>query len=569
MILQKLLSSIGFVPDKQSIKMVDKTLDNIKGKLMAVAALAAPAILFKSGFDRLQEVAKTADGFAKTARQIDITAESLQELNYAAGLSGATQEQVVAAIDGTNKAVREARTGNVEMARSFMLAGLSVGKLSKMKPEERFEAIGLALRNVKDEGKRAVLTAKLLGGDGKKFASFFMAGAEGIAKMKQEARDLNLIIPEGMTVQAEAFNDSLDRIKKQVAAVTDRLLMGLIPALQPLLDDLTKWIKEDAKDANGFFQQLTIDLHELIKAVHGGLKDIREFSKEMGGLGNVMGTFAAIVGSFVAGAALIKMVRAVSLLTMANLKLAASTVAAAAPYVLLGLMIAAIVFTLQDLYTWMEGGESYFGDAFGPANQENLRKVQDGLMAVAAVIVLLAVSFATLPIMIVLLIAMLIALVLYWDEVKATMIEFADVAGAELKNLGNDIWRWLSGGFKKFGAWVEGFWDGLVEGLAEKFRKVVEPAMAAYDKVSGLASSASDKISGLFGGGRGAATDALAATARTQNGAPRQDVTIGTIQVDASAAMTPDELQQATTDGVNDAMLREAQRGFAPRATGT
>lgn len=568
-VLKRFVALVQFQPDKQSVAAVDSVLDGLKGKLMAVAAVAAPAALAVAMTNQLKAATALADGYAKQARQIGVTTEVLQEYTYAAGLSGVKREELIKGIDRSSVAVREAVTGNKELAKTYRQIGLNVRDLAKLSPEKRFEAIGLALAKVTDPAKRAALQTKLLGEEGRKMASLFAGGASAIQAMRDEANEMGLVIPDATAQRAEAFNDSLDRLKMIAGALRDQFLLGLLPAIQPVLNDLTSWSKGDAKLTTERLKEIGRQVSEMIKTFHGGLKDIRAFTEAMGGTSRALTLFGVIIGSILAAKYLLNMHKGVRLLTMANLKLVASTVAAALPYLALAAVIAFVVFAIEDLYHWLEGGESVMGDVFGAPTQDMIRAMQAGLLGLLAVIGVIAIAIGSIPIMIAVLLALVAALIIYWDEVSATLSEFVDVAGAEIGNLGRSIWEGITGAFDRAMTWVEEMWDSFIARLQGKLMDILGPALAAFDSVSGLAGDVGGTIRGLFSdGSSGPAVDAAGAAARTSNGAPRQELQIGTVQIDASSALTPEELQAATSAGISDAMLREAQRGFAPRAAG-
>lgn len=566
MILQKFATLLSFEPDEKSVASANAALDGIKGKLLGLAAVAAPGLVLKGFWDTLTAAAQVADQNIKTARTLNITTEAYQELAHAAGLSGVSVGELEGALGGLDAMLIKVRKGDVELAKAFRQTGLRARELRKLKPDEQFERIVGALSKVDDRAKRLRLSTQLLGGSGAKFASMIEGGAAGLAAARQEAQDMGLIISKEDSERAEAFNDSLDRLGKIAKALKQQLTLGLLPALQPILNDLTAWRSADAKATRDSLQQVIISIRELIKSGHEALKTVREVTQAFGGMGRALAFLGVIAGSFLAAQYLLRLGQGAKLLTIANLKLAASTMAAAAPYVLLAGLIAFVVLALEDLYTWIEGGESVIGDTFGPATSKMIKDMQQALFGVLAVVAVLAIAFASLPLAIVALLALVAALVLQWDEVGAAFEAFFDSAIMGFKALGGLIELYVTQAWDSAIGWMRETWTDLLAWMSGKLRALLGPALQIVGKL-GVELPGQEALERFLAGGSTPESDAIAGAARTIAGAPQVTQQVS-VQVDARG-LDEAAAARAVSSGVTDAMLRDTQSRFATRATGT
>lgn len=569
-ILQKFVTLLAFEPDKQSVAAADKVIGGIRNKLLALAAVGTPAAIAAGFVKTLQDSANAADAVAKGARAIGITTAAYQELGYAAGLSGLSQQELNTALVKNAAKVAEAKKGNKELAGLYRSLGLNVSSLSKLKPDEQFAKIGDALGKVEDAGKRTGIALKLFEEAGPKFASLFAGGAAGIEAMRAEARDLGLIIPEDLTLRAEVFNDSLSRIKQIASGVATLFVLRLLPAIQPVLDELTTWSKQEAKGngTSGALSEISISLVQMFRAMRDGVVSAREFSAAFGGASNVLKMLAAVVLSFVAANYLLKLGGAVQLLTVANLKWAASTLAAALPLLVLGAAIAAVVFGLQDFVTYLEGGDSELEQWIGPNSPELLADLQRGMLGVLGVLGLVAVLIGSIPIAILVVIGLVALLALYWEEVSATLVEFWDTLLAELGNFAQEMKIAIVDTWDEIISAIGAAWDELIDYLAERLRPIAEMALSIAERVGGAVGATQLASRFASGGASSVAADLTAGAVQQYLSAQPAQTNNISVQVDARG-MDEGAAARAVSSGVQDAQLREARRAFAPRATGT
>lgn len=569
MIIQRLVSLMQLKVDPKTKKETDAALANVKGKLAAIAAVAAPAVLLRAGTEQLKQATATADAAAKGARSVGLTTEAYQELGHAAALSGVQQEQLNAAITRNTAAVQKAARGDKGLAAIYRRAGVNVRTLAKLKPDEQFERIADAIAKVDDPAKRSALSVELFGESGGKLASLLAGGAKGIQDLRKEARDLGLVIPDDQAQAAERFNDQLDRLSGIVAGVKRAFLLSLLPALEPLLVDLVKWRKEDAADINADIKGLSRSMSDFILSVRGGLRDMREMVKLLGGFGNTVKLLGIILGAFIAARYLIQFANGAKLLTAANLRLAASTVAAAAPYVLLAAALAGILLLVLDFVEYTQGGkDSLFEEIFGPATPELLADIKLGMIGVLGILGVIALLIGSVPVAIAAIIGLVAALALSWDDV-------VDALSDALLEMWRDFSSWfkeLKTNFLRFaddvGATLDAWWTDLIRGFLKEFNSVFSKVQAAAARV-GVELDNPFKAAEALLGSRGDAA-ALDAEGRVINAMMQRPQQNNTFDVTVNAdGLNQQQAAAAVRDGMEAAMLRKANRAFVAGPGGT
>ena len=189
---------------QRSLGALKKSLFNIKALIgAAFGALAVRAI---SRF--VTKAVDAADAIAKTSRAIGITSDKLQELRFAADISGISMATLDSAMLGFSKRVGEARAGTgtlftiLNKTDQALLANVqSAGSV-----DEAFDLITQAANRMGNEmDKSALLSAAF----GRTAGTAFKNLVPDIERLSQEARDLGLVIDATLLRKAEETKDKL------------------------------------------------------------------------------------------------------------------------------------------------------------------------------------------------------------------------------------------------------------------------------------------------------------------------------------------------------------------------
>lgn len=183
---------------------------------------------------------------------------ALQELGYAAGLSGGSMADVELAAKKMSKVIfdageesKKAATGQAEAfakgSNEIVLAtgastdalaylGLTYDMLASQSPEQQFMTIGFAIADVADETARAALAQEFFGRSGTSLLPMLSEGRAGFAAMSAEAARLGLIMSQEDIAAADALGDSMDKLKASLSGVMRDIAIVVIPSLQSLAD---------------------------------------------------------------------------------------------------------------------------------------------------------------------------------------------------------------------------------------------------------------------------------------------------------------------------------------------
>lgn len=245
----------------------------------AVAAGAALAVAGKKAID-------TADNMSKAAQKVGVTTEALSRLNYAAGYSDVSLEQLSGGLQKLSKNLADVASGKGGAAATALQAlGISAtdatGKLRGS--DEVFSDIADRFSRLEDGSTKTALAIQLFGRSGAELIPLLNSGKAGLAAMAAESDKLGLTISTKTGRAAEAFNDTLTKVGRIVEGVAMKVAEAALPALQDLADLLAS--PEVAEAAAALGTALVTAFNAVVEAVVYTTNAIKGFLDWLNGMG--------------------------------------------------------------------------------------------------------------------------------------------------------------------------------------------------------------------------------------------------------------------------------------------
>ena len=240
-----LFALLGLKVDRKSFAVGDRLMSGIK---TAVASIAAyKTVDWARGL--VQSTADAADHFSKLAASTGIAIEPLQELAYAADLSGVPVEALSSALNIFNRNAGAAARGSKEQARAFKAAGVDAKALAKgsISVEEALGQVADKIASMPDGQKKASLAMDVLGRSGAQLIPFLNEGREGLAALRAEARELGIVFDQETASAFEQFNDDQSRFKASLTGLKYTIVKELLPHLQGAVTRVLAWVKANRK----------------------------------------------------------------------------------------------------------------------------------------------------------------------------------------------------------------------------------------------------------------------------------------------------------------------------------
>jgi hypothetical protein len=185
----------------------------------------------------------------KTASYLGVSTDALQELRYAAEKSGLS-------IDALEDSMKELQVRSVEAASGEGEAAEAFAKLGHLKstdatgrirePLELLDEIANRLQTLPDQADRLWVGDAIFGDEGSKIIMMLKQGADGLKKLREEARRTGRVLDNETIVQADRLTLAMHRLKD--ASVNSALHMSA-PAFAPLARTF-EWISTAMERVN-------------------------------------------------------------------------------------------------------------------------------------------------------------------------------------------------------------------------------------------------------------------------------------------------------------------------------
>lgn len=232
----------AFAKTNSDLQKFGKSMQKVGASFAAVggAITAALGVAVKS-------LANAADVADDTAKRTGLTVEAVQELGYVAKMTGSNLATVEVALRTMQKGLTDSGTESAAFTSALEILGLSLAELRAMNPQAQFDALSQAIAGVTDPSQRAGLAMTVFGRAGTALLPMLAEGADGIAKLKDEAHKYGYVMSQEVAEAGSNFNDNLDRLKGSLGGLAQQVVAGLLPTLNSLVKcaaDVVAGIKE-------------------------------------------------------------------------------------------------------------------------------------------------------------------------------------------------------------------------------------------------------------------------------------------------------------------------------------
>lgn len=183
------------------------------------------------------------DQLEKMSHRTGFSVEALSELNHAAQIGGTSVESLEGGLRRMQRSLYDAERGLATPTDALKDLGLTIDNLRGKKPEDQFTIIAGALSKVEDDTRKAGIAMGIFGRQGTALFPMIADGAEGIERLRKEARELGLVMSTEDAKAAAAWQDAWYRIIAQVKQATFQIGGALAPALTDLFERSTKYVK--------------------------------------------------------------------------------------------------------------------------------------------------------------------------------------------------------------------------------------------------------------------------------------------------------------------------------------
>lgn len=315
----------------------------LTGAINMLGAFTGLQGLFAGGIAAMtMRVVDQADALGDLSARTGVAVEAIQKLDYAAILNGSSAEAMEASIEGLNRQIGMAANGEKMQSDLFKEMGISIkdaeGKVKSADvvfAEMQKSLSGKSPQEIAGYLRKLRLDPTL--------AQTLGLTAEEMASLNKEAEGFGIMSQEQID-QAQAFNDSLDRLKAGMGGFTNQMMLSVAPSIMDGIEVFKEFLMSN-KDL------LESGLKTVVGFISGGLHILGSLWQVVDGLADTFGGWTNVLMG--AGAAVLFLNRAM----FKN------------PAVWIAAGIAGLILVVDSLVTAFNGGESaiatFFDEMFG------------------------------------------------------------------------------------------------------------------------------------------------------------------------------------------------------------
>lgn len=207
---------------KQAFASVRNRMGRFKVAVTAAAAAAGLA---------LNKTAGSIDNIAKTSARLGLTAQQLQSIQFAAGQTGVSAEELNKGLSRFARNISEANSGIGTAKTSFETLGISLtdsnGKLKDN--NDLFEEVTDAFQNLQNPADRIRVAYDLFGRSGEKLVNTLSAGSGGIKEMRGRFTALTFDLTQKQASAVEAANDRFSELGVILSSIGQQIAAFIMP----------------------------------------------------------------------------------------------------------------------------------------------------------------------------------------------------------------------------------------------------------------------------------------------------------------------------------------------------
>ncbi len=339
-VIDELVCRLGFTTDPKGLEGFAKLAEDGKKAMLALGAATAGAVYGLT--ELVKGTAERMGGIANFSEQMGISAREVAALGKVAADNDSSLESMEGSLRTLSQTAGQAAAGIGRGALLFKKYGLHAKDAAG-----NVKSIDVLLGDVAEKmsGMKSLQEQQALGarlGFDPAMIVLLSKGRAEIEKLRAQALKENPFADSDYEL-ADKTDKAFQRASRSVTTLKNRLAVGLMPAVQDLLDRFTKWISKKENI-------------EKIQSAIGKVKEVVML------LVNNLGKVASVAGVFLAhklGAKILELSSNFGSAARAagSLKLAMS----GAKALLTGGLAGAIALVAEDLWVFYHGGESVTG----------------------------------------------------------------------------------------------------------------------------------------------------------------------------------------------------------------
>lgn len=345
---------VSLIFDKKTAEDINSSIGKITGGVKTLAVMGAGAA---ASMLELANIASThSRALQQNSQALGINVERLQELQFAAKVAaGVSEDELTGALEGVSKTLFDARNNNVEAAQTLIRLGVPLKMISDkgVTADQVMMQLADRFKELPDGMYKTALANEAFGGSGAKLIPLLNKGAQGIANMGKEARQMGVVMSKSGVDKGAEFDRQLTKIWITLKHLTYILGTEFIKYLGPIVKEFEIFFKNNKKFIVSGIVEFVKSYAMYFKIVLNVLKMVNErFKAWIERLGGAQKVFDA-VNNFLTLLTAVPITKALFAIGMGLMGLLVTIGLLATPFIMLGLVI-------YGFYKVIKGGIDIF-----------------------------------------------------------------------------------------------------------------------------------------------------------------------------------------------------------------
>ncbi len=254
---------------------------------IAAAGAAAAALGVRVG--------NLADELFDLEQQTGLSTDTLQEFRRVTSVAGVEQDALARAAQQLTMRLSRGEEGSADLRRAMDELGISMRDAAgNLRPMD--ELVGEAvtrLSDMEDQTRRNVLATQIFSRSAEDLMPVLGMGSAEIERLRQEARDLGLVLDREALEAADAFRQQWQTLRDVLSASVSQIGLALIPVLSELAEIVQERIVPQVQRAVGWFGEWTKSA-DMLKIALVGLT-VAGIGPLIVGIGRLITIFGALL----------------------------------------------------------------------------------------------------------------------------------------------------------------------------------------------------------------------------------------------------------------------------------
>jgi len=220
----------AFASVRSGLGKIQSSIFSVKGAVVGLGATLA-----------LKEFAGQIDELAKSSARLGLTVNELQSLEFAAGQTGVSSQELSKGLERFSRSIGETANGVGIAKRSFEDLGISVtNSAGQIKPtRELLGEVSNRLKDVEDPAERVRIAFDLFGRSGTKLINTLKGGNTQLTELQGKFNAVTIELSGEQAAAVEAANDGFDTLGRTFSSIGQQITATVLPPLQALAEFLT------------------------------------------------------------------------------------------------------------------------------------------------------------------------------------------------------------------------------------------------------------------------------------------------------------------------------------------